>query len=422
MSHSARVAVLYGPGSVGPIDIATAATEADIELAFLVADERQRGLLARFGEAHLVGPVDSDGVLPMEADLAIDGIVTFSEMLVPAVARIAAARGLPGHPLASLDRITTKRAQRAALAMAGLSRIAATPIVVKPSGEVLYDRDRDNDLSFPAVLKPDAGSGSRSTYLVRSWTEALDLAVRDSVSRVESRWVLEELLSGAPHPVCDWLGDYVSVESLVALDGSVSHVCVSDRLPLAPPFRETGVVIPSFIGGAPRERLLAATEAALCAVGVGPGVTHTELKLTPGGPAVIEVNGRVGGSTPELCERALGVSLTRAALELAMGRSVAVDPVARGIISTNYLVPAPQRPVVARRLPPPSAVRELPGVWRVTHRIRPGTPIDWREGTESYVSSVWFDAPDPATLAKRLETISAAYADVFDEVDLPENG
>ena len=42
------------------------------------------------------------------------------------------------------------------------------------------------------------------------------------------------------------------------------------------------------------------------ALGVSTGCLHTEVKFTPDGPEIIEVNGRVGGGVPEMLERAAG--------------------------------------------------------------------------------------------------------------------
>lgn len=88
-------------------------------------------------------------------------------------------------------------------------------------------------------------------------------------------------------------GDIISVESIVS-NGDVSHVGVTGRLPTALPFRSVGQFRPSQLK--PEEEEVSCTLAgnAIRALGVISGIVHAELKLTPLGPRVIEVNGRLG--------------------------------------------------------------------------------------------------------------------------------
>jgi len=52
--------------------------------------------------------------------------------------------------------------------------------------------------------------------------------------------------------------------------------------------------------------------AATKALRVRTGFLHTEIKVTPSGPRVIEVNGRLGGGLPNLLQQAAGFDLLRA--------------------------------------------------------------------------------------------------------------
>ena len=61
--------------------------------------------------------------------------------------------------------------------------------------------------------------------------------------------------------------------------------------------------------------------AALRALGVRTGGFHTEIKLTPDGPRVIEVNGRLGGGVPEMLLQASGESLMRLSMRVALGEA-----------------------------------------------------------------------------------------------------
>jgi len=101
--------------------------------------------------------------------------------------------------------------------------------------------------------------------------------------------------------------------------GEISHVAVTGRFPMAEPFRETGFFIPADLPQAHLEGALEVATAALRALGVRAGDCHTEIKFTPSGPQVIEVNGRLGGGIPEMLFHASGVSLLRLSMRVALG-------------------------------------------------------------------------------------------------------
>ena len=65
--------------------------------------------------------------------------------------------------------------------------------------------------------------------------------------------------------------------------------------------------------------------AAIEALDVHSGCLHTEIKLTPEGPRVIEVNGRIGGGVPEMLYRAAGVKIVELTLQLALGESIVIN-------------------------------------------------------------------------------------------------
>ena len=70
--------------------------------------------------------------------------------------------------------------------------------------------------------------------------------------------------------------------------------------------------------------MLEVATAALHALGVRTGGFHTEIKLTPDGPRVIEVNGRIGGGVPEMLFEASGVSIFNLSMRVALGEPVFV--------------------------------------------------------------------------------------------------
>ncbi len=189
-------------------------------------------------------------------------------------------------------------------------------------------------------------------------------------------------------------GKYLSVESLVA-SGEISHLAVTGRFPLAEPFRETGFFIPANLPQAQLAAVLEVATAALRALGLRTGDCHTEIKLTPDGPRVIEVNGRLGGGVPEMLFQASGLSIFELSMRVALGETVVVDgPVPCARVGWRFLF---QPPTAARRVVSIEGLDRLAalsGVNEVFVNRSPGDPIDWREGTRHYIYSVHGVAAD----------------------------
>src|SRR5205814_5003685 len=131
-------------------------------------------------------------------------------------------------------------------------------------------------------------------------------------------FVVEEMLVGRNELP---FGNHVSVECL-AQRGRIVAVAVTGKPPLAFPFREQGQFWPSHLAADEQQAVADLAVAALEALGVTTGLSHTEIKLTADGPRIIEINGRMGGYVNELCRRSCGVDLVRTAARLALGESV----------------------------------------------------------------------------------------------------
>ena len=219
--------------------------------------------------------------------------------------------------------------------------------------------------------------------------------------------VLEEYLRDGSRGAGEGFAGYVSVESIVSA-GRVSHLAITGRFPLAEPFRETGFFIPSALGADERDVVLAVANAAIAALGVTIGCLHTEIKLTPDGPRVIEVNGRAGGGVPEMLAAVTDVDLLALAMRIALGEAIVFDELPRSTkVGFRLLWQAPvsmRRVVAVEGL---DLLRADPRVTQVTLRRGPGQSIDWREGNWEHVFSVVgvaADHEDLKSLAERIHT------------------
>jgi len=321
-------------------------------------------------------------------------------------AQLAAVLDLPFHSPGTAAVLTDKCLQRRCLNSAGVS---PTMQALVPTGAEFETAMRD--VGLPAVVKPRIGQSSADTFRCDGRDEyAAAVRLLRAGATPPAGWVVEEQLPAGRHPVVSWLGDYCSVESAV-VDDHIWHFAVTDKLPLTPPFRESGDVVPTQLPPDVRGRVEALADAAIRAVGIRRGLVHTEVKLTPEGPRLIEVNGRLGGEIGRLLRRATGFDPVHAALELALGHPLNPRTLEYDRAAFDYSVMPPTRPVTVRALVPPSRFRGVPGVWAVERPARPGQTLEWRRGSGEVVFTVWADAPSVDRVPDVLADLDRVAAD-----------
>ena len=378
--------------------------------------EPDRRALERFGQV-----VDLAGLSPSRwvdavAPFRPDGIVTFSDQRMVDVARLAEDLGLQFHRPEVARRLTDKAAQRDALSTGGLPMPGSTVVQTSLADDAVAKLTRR--VRFPAVLKPRYGTDSRTTVRVRDADEVL-CALRSLFNGDRPDMVLEEYIADTEPCAGEGFANYLSVESVVSAR-VIEHFAVTGRFPLAPPFRETGFFIPADLTPDQRAAVLDVASAAVRAVGVETGCLHTEIKFTPDGPRVIEVNGRLGGGVPLILEMATGASAPRLAMEVALGRPADCAPlVPRHGIGFRLLF---HTPLEARRVLAVEGlerVSRLPGTRSATLHRPPGTAIDWRTGTNDYVYSVLGVADDYDQLRDVARVAKATVRLRFEEASSP---
>jgi biotin carboxylase len=242
----------------------------------------------------------------------VHGVLSWDEARVLQSAKVAAALGLPGGDPEMIMRCRDKHLTREALAAAGVPQAAS--ILVATVEEAL---DAGRRIGYPVVLKPRAMAASLGAVRVDSPEE---LAAQFAFTR-------DTTLPGAWHYdvavlVEEYLtGPEISVDSAVH-GGQLFPMFVARKEVGYPPYFEE---IGHLVDGA--DPLLADTEVLRvvrethAALGFTDGMTHSELKLTPAGPKIIEVNARLGGDLiPYLGMRATGMDPGLAAAAVACGQ------------------------------------------------------------------------------------------------------
>lgn len=361
--------VVVDRGSVSPRDIVLSLA-GHFDLVFAVPERSPYAttvapLFAAAGRLEFLGTDTSADVARLRA-LRPDGVVTFSESTVRVTATIATHLGLRTHDPATVLRLTDKSVQRQRLREAGVDD---TPAWLLDAGGARPALPRS--VPYPAVIKPAVGEGSRNTYLAGTPEEAAELVTRLLRPGGEPRLLVEQFLTGER---CDPYGDYVSVESVCDGDRIV-HLGVTGKMPQLPPFRETGQFWPAVLAPPARQQVEDLTSRALRALGVTCGLTHTEVKLTPRGPRIIEVNGRIGGYINELYGRILGTDLVRLAADLACGQPYQLPAPAAGAVLFQYYNQPPQGATTLAAVTGTSTVRSHPAISSYSQFVTPGQAL-----------------------------------------------
>ncbi|MFD4574239.1 acetyl-CoA carboxylase biotin carboxylase subunit family protein [Streptomyces sp. NPDC058417] len=274
----------------------------------------------------------------------IAGVLTWDEFHLMAAARLAhSLGGRRGNTLAAVAAARDKATSRQRFAAADVPSAASTWVHSLDAAASAAER-----VGYPVVLKPAAYAGSIGVIRV------------DTITDLPAAWAFAS--TGATHQgpegggvlVEEYLdGPEVSVET-VTRRGVTSAVAVTRKtVGFAPYFLETGHSVsaddPLLHDVAP------VASAALDALGITHGVSHTELRLTPEGPKVIEVNARHGGDLiGELVRLATGISLPLAAAALACGEVPNLRPTRQRSAAIGMIYPPAEGTVTHRDLRPGS--------------------------------------------------------------------
>lgn len=356
--------VVYDKGAASPTDILYKVSfPLIVVLAPSAHAQRMRPLFA--DSCVAVYDLAEDGLVGALGRHRLTGIQTFSEQMLPATSALAAALGLTFHDANVVELLTSKDAQRQRLRDAGVDRTLSLTLTDAARWDAAVA-----SIGLPVVVKPVRGVGSRNTVLVED--PDIGRTLIGPIIAEEGAVVVEEYLAGieVPEP---W-GDYVSVETVVQ-DGNLQHVAITGKLRLAPPFRECGQFWPARLDMATNDDVLALAEGAVKSLDIQSGILHTEIKLTPAGPRIIEVNGRVGGFIPELAAHAAGIDLVEVGLRLARGERVELPRVDLDRVYFQFTTPAPLDAGVVTKVCRKAHLDGVPGLVGYLLLVRRGDAV-----------------------------------------------
>ncbi|MFF0740561.1 acetyl-CoA carboxylase biotin carboxylase subunit family protein [Streptomyces sp. NPDC004111] len=262
-------------------------------------------------DSEVADPLDEQALaaagLALAARHQVAGVMTWTEDYLVQTARLATVLGLPTSSPESMLAARDKASSRREFARHHVPSADSMTVTSLVEAAVAAET-----IGYPVVVKPAAGMASIGVRRVNTAEElftAYDAAAVEAGHAIESTQVLIEAYLDGPE---------VSVEC-VTHQGRTSVVAVTrKKLGEEPHFEE---VAHSVEAGDPLLATVApVATAAVQALGIDNGIQHVEMRLVAGKPHLIEVNGRIGGDMiGHLVHRATGISLPRAAADIACG-------------------------------------------------------------------------------------------------------
>ncbi|HEX8305422.1 MAG TPA: ATP-grasp domain-containing protein [Jatrophihabitans sp.] len=267
--------------------------------------------------------LDAEVMIPAALELnerdRIDGVLCWDEARILPASKIAQVLGLPGGDPEMVLRCRDKHLTREAMAAAGVPQPRSIAV-----GTLEAALDAAAEIGYPVVLKPRAIAASLGVVLAHDeaglrehFTFAREMNVPGALIYDDQAVLVEEYADGPE----------ISVDCAV-FQGQVRPICLAHKVLGYPPYFEE---IGHFVDGADPmladPQMIRALEHAHAALGFTDGMTHTEFRLTPSGPKLIEVNARLGGDLiPYLGMRVTGIDPGLAAAAVACGREPDMTP------------------------------------------------------------------------------------------------
>lgn len=291
------------------------------------------------------------------------GLLTWDEPLVEVTAEAAERLGLPHMSSEAIRNCRDKLRTRRLLAARGVSTVRYTHVT--SLDEALAAAET---IGYPVVVKPRALAGSFGVVFVRSPQELRDRYEQAAGARYPGLDALTGLI------VEEYLdGPEISVDSVVTADGVHCVTVARKQLGFAPFFEETGHLVSPWRDAPWAEEMLAMLTEAHHALGVSTGITHAEVRLTGGGPKLVEMNARLGGDfIPLLGKLATGVDLTAAAVAVALGRRPDLTPTHERCAEARFV--CPDRDGTVERVDLTAAAR-VPGISLAVALAEPGKKV-----------------------------------------------
>ena len=262
---------------------------------------------------EIISTIDTEKILEAAKKHKIDGIMTLaSDMPMRSVAIVAKEMGLVGISEQTALNATNKAEMRQRLKECGVP----IPKFFRISSKEEYEKAIHyfKTAQLKCIVKPADNSGSRGVDLLSDLSDDELVSKAYDYSKSYSRGgdvVVEEYMEGPE----------VSVETL-SVDGECHIIQITDKLTTgAPYFVEMGHSEPSALQEDVKTNISGVASAAVKALGIINGPSHTEIKVTKDGPKIVELGARLGGDniTTHLVPLSTGVDMVECCIKIALG-------------------------------------------------------------------------------------------------------
>lgn len=261
----------------------------------------------------------------------ICGIVTTSEFYIETTAALAARYNLPGNPVKVVKNARNKALTRQILQQAGVRqpRFVILHDVAEIAGAIEH-------VGLPLVLKPADDSGSNNVLLCSTREQAEQHTKKLLATQVNIRGqqtagivIAEEYLEAAEFSV-----------EMLSWQGEATCIGITQKsLTGLPYFVESRHLFPASLPEEQAENIRTTVRQGLSALGIYNGTTHTEVKWTSAGSAIIEVNARLaGGMIPELIRLVTGIDMLEQHIRCAVGGPVVPQIKTQGVAGIQFFM------------------------------------------------------------------------------------
>lgn len=309
-----KVIVLGG----GPLQLPAISYAKELGFYVICVDYDPRAVGFRLADkSENISTLDVDAVMALAESEGPDFVITSaSDAPVRIAAYVSEQLGLPtGISYEDAICATFKDAMRNRLKEHGI------PMPEYLICETYEDFESAvNYFGFNCVAKPADSAASRGVRMVSSKnSDDLERLFAESIAFSRKGTLMVEECVYGPE---------VSVEALT-VDGFTTVAAITDKLVTDPPyFVELGHSEQSMLSEAVKKEIAELAKRTVAAIGMSNGPSHTEIKVTPQGPKVIETAARLGGDyiTSKLVPLSTGVDLVRSSVALSLGKAFDADP------------------------------------------------------------------------------------------------
>lgn len=352
-----KALLVIGAG-VNQVPVITKAKHTGLRVVALDGDPKAPGLKLA-DHQYVVSTRDREAAIVIAREHAVDGVVSIaSDIAVPTLAVVVDDLELPGITLSVAEKVTNKGEMRQHLWAAGVPAPAFGIATSVDDAQHIASR-----IGYPLIVKPvDRAGGYAITKVLEPST--LEVAFkRAQSSSFVSQAVLEELMVGAE----------ICVDFMVFC-GKLHIVGLSDTVASPPPVGvELRHIIPSMLSRKAQDECHQLTLRVIEALGLDNCAGFLEIMVTTSGCKVIEVAGRLSGLAENLIQVATGIDVTKAVIDIAMGREPNVKPAYNRAVAQLYIHPGKNG--VIESISGIKAAEQAPGVQYVTLWVAPGDRV-----------------------------------------------